>query len=212
MSNKDIKDILNKYITDKNDAELLLKWAIDKSSKYYIKNIVNTKINIEETKFDPKYNIGIEYSKDSKNKLSYRNKPQIELDTEYKDINNMIMLSNGVEKDTLRYILFGIKCLQKGIEYNIDNIKDIDYTNKYFNVLDTKHNTQCPQCKGRNTMPIMIQTRAADEPPLVRQTCKDCNIHFKPPRFRNIEDININRKMNKEDTNDDAPSPSDSDD
>ncbi|APG58245.1 DNA-directed RNA polymerase 30 kDa polypeptide [BeAn 58058 virus] len=121
------------------------------------------------------------------------------------------MLSNGLEKDILRYILFGIKCIQKGVEYNIDNIQDIDYSNNYFNVLDTKHNAQCPQCKGRNTMPIMIQTRAADEPPLVRQSCKDCNIHFKPPKFRNNNYIDINKKMKKEDTKDDDPSPSDSD-
>ncbi|QHR82576.1 DNA-dependent RNA polymerase subunit RPO30 [Brazilian porcupinepox virus 1] len=207
---KEIEDILYKYVKDKDEHDKLLEWAIEKSSKYYIRNITNTKINIEETKFDPKYNIGIEYSKDSKNKLSYRNKPQLELSNEYHDIVDMIRVNNGTEKDLLRYILFGIKCLKKGIEYNIDKLSDIDYNDRYFNVLDQKYNTPCPECGGKNTTPVMIQTRASDEPPLVRQLCKDCNKHFRPPKFRNITNINID-SAKKEEIRDDDQSPSESD-
>lgn len=62
----DIRELLSQYVDDAN-LENLIEWAMEKSSKYYIKNIGNTKSNIEETKFESKNNIGIEYSKDSKN-------------------------------------------------------------------------------------------------------------------------------------------------
>ncbi|AEN03627.1 DNA-dependent RNA polymerase subunit rpo30 [Yokapox virus] len=182
MSSIDIKDLLKKYIDDV-EIDDLIKWAITKSSKYYIKNIGNTKSNIEETKFESKNNIGIEYSKDSKNKLSYRNKPSIDTNVEYRDICDIIKSTSGNEKEFLRYILFGIKCIKGGVCYDIDKISDINY-DKYFNVLDEKHNIQCPNCKSKNTTPMMIQTRAADEPPLVRHACRDCKQHFKPPKFR----------------------------
>ncbi|AST09251.1 DNA-dependent RNA polymerase subunit rpo30 [Murmansk poxvirus] len=215
MSSIDIKELIAKYI-DNVEIDDLITWAMEKSSKYYIKNIGNTKSNIEETKFESKNNIGIEYSKDSKNKLSYRNKPSIPTNMEYKDLCDMIKGTSGTEKEFLRYILFGIKCIKRGVCYNIDKIKDISYE-KYFNVLDEKYNIPCPNCKSKNTTPMMIQTRAADEPPLVRHACRDCKQHFKPPRFR-MQFRNSDVKMrtiveNEEITDilpDNGPSPPDS--
>ncbi|QDJ95010.1 RNA polymerase subunit [Hypsugopox virus] len=200
---QEIKDVLHKYISDIDSAMQLFEWAMDKAQKYFIKNIGNTKTNIEETKFDPKNNIGIEYSKDSKNKLSYRNKPLIVTNSEYSDICNMIRITSGIEKEILRYLLFGIKCIKAGVEYNIDMLQDLDY-DKYFNVLDVKYNIPCPACKSKNTTPMMIQTRAADEPPLVRHACRDCKKHFRPPKFRAFD------YKTKEDVPDNAPSPPDS--
>ncbi|AGZ95350.1 DNA-dependent RNA polymerase subunit [Goatpox virus] len=183
---QDIEDIIYKYVKEKSKVKEILKWATDKASKFYIRNIINTKSNIEETKFEPRNNIGIEYSKDSKNKLSYRNKPLIETNKDYSDICNLIRTTNGTEKEILRYILFGIKCVQKNVEFNIDDIRDINYE-EYFNVLDKKYNLPCPECKSKNTIPVMIQTRAADEPPLVMHSCRDCKKNFKPPKFRAVE-------------------------
>ncbi|ASK51239.1 RNA polymerase subunit [Eptesipox virus] len=202
---QEIRDIVNKYISNKDIVEKLFNWATDKAEKYFIKNINNTKTNIEETKFDPKNNIGIEYSKDSKNKLSYRNKPLILTNVKYSDLCNMIRITSGVEKEILRYLLFGIKCIEAGADYNIDVLQDLDYE-KYFNVLDVKYNIPCPACKSKNTTPMMIQTRAADEPPLVRHACRDCKKHFRPPKFRDFD----YKTYKKEDTLDDAPSPPDS--
>ncbi|UED36621.1 RNA polymerase subunit [Swinepox virus] len=182
---KDIEAVVNRYVDDTNKAVDLLNWANEKATKFYIRNIFNTKSNIEETKFEPKNNIGIEYSKDTRNKLSYRNKPLIETNIDYKDICDMIRMTNGTEKDILRYILFGIKCIKKGVEYNIDKLIDVNHDD-YFNVLDKKYNISCPLCKSKNTIPVMIQTRAADEPPLVRHECKDCKKAFKPPMFKDI--------------------------
>ncbi|UWW15079.1 DNA-directed RNA polymerase 30 kDa polypeptide [Monkeypox virus] len=210
----DIRELLSQYVDDAN-LENLIEWAMEKSSKYYIKNIGNTKSNIEETKFESKNNIGIEYSKDSKNKLSYRNKPSIATHLEYKTLCDMIKGTSGTEKEFLRYLLFGIKCIKKGVEYNIDKIKDVSY-NDYFNVLDEKYNTPCPNCKSRNTTPMMIQTRAADEPPLVRHACRDCKQHFKPPKFRAFRNLNVTTQLiheNKEITEilpDNNPSPPES--
>nr|WGO62664.1 RNA polymerase subunit [Wadden Sea poxvirus] len=178
-----IKDIISKYIDNNDEVIKLLTWSIEKSYKYYIRNIINTKSNIEETKFDSKNNIGIEYSKDAKNKLSYRNKPSIIINTDYDDICNMIRSTSGVERDIFKYILFGIKCIKSGIEYNIDNIQDINYE-KYFNILDKQNNIMCTSCKSNNTTPMMIQTRSSDEPPLVMHTCRDCKKYFKPPSFK----------------------------
>ncbi|ABQ43509.1 RNA polymerase subunit rpo30 [Tanapox virus] len=179
---EDIKTLAKKYINDENELLKLLHWATEKSTKYYVKNISNTKSNIEETKFDSKNNIGIEYSKDAKNKLSYRNKPLILTNFEYSDICDLIKVTNGTEKEILRYLLFGIKCIKKGVKYNIDEINDINY-DEYFNILDKKYNIPCPECSSKNTTPMMIQTRSGDEPPLVRHACRDCKKHFKPPKF-----------------------------
>ncbi|AAR07392.1 35L [Yaba monkey tumor virus] len=179
----DIKKLAKKYVNNEEDLVKLLQWATEKSTKYYVKNISNTKLNIEETKFDPKTNIGIEYSKDAKNKLSYRNKPLISTNLEYLDICDLIKVTNGAEKEILRYLLFGVKCIKKGVKYNIDDINDIDYR-EYFDVLDKKYNIPCPECNSKNTTPMMIQTRSGDEPPLVRHACRDCKKHFKPPMFK----------------------------
>nr|ADB11575.1 M30L [Myxoma virus] len=207
---QDIEEMVKRYVPD-DVVPSLLQWASDKAFKFQIKNIINTKSNIEETKFEPKNNIGIEYSKDVKNKLSYRNKPSIVTNTRYEDICNMIKTTNGAEKEILRHALFAIKCIHKGVEYDIDKLPDVDYVDMYFNVLDQKHNTPCPNCKSKNTIPVMIQTRAADEPPLVRHACRDCKKHFKPPRFRDVE-TKQERYAQKEDVRDDDPSPDNSDD
>ncbi|ABI99199.1 RNA polymerase subunit RP030 [Deerpox virus W-848-83] len=212
ISNKDIENIIKKYINDSNEINDLINWANINANKFQIRNIFNTKSNIEETKFEPKNNIGIEYSKDTKNKLSYRNKPLIETHTsvEYADICNMIRITNGIEKEVFRYLLYGIKCIKKGVSYNIDNLSDIN-NDDYFNVLDKKHNISCPTCKSKNTIPMMIQTRAADEPPLVMHTCRDCKNHFRPPKFKDLSKRDLNIKtmniVKKEDVRDDDPSP-----
>ncbi|AUL80466.1 CPXV070 protein [Vaccinia virus] len=168
----DIRELLSQYVDDAN-LEDLIEWAMEKSTKYYIKNMGKTKSNIEETKFESKNNTSIEYSKDPSNKLSYRNKPSIATNLEYKTLCDMTKGTSGTEKKFFRYLLFGIKCIKKGVQYIKDKIKDVSY-NDYFNVLDEKYKTPCPNCKSRNTTTMMIQTRAANEPPLVRHACRDC--------------------------------------
>ncbi len=203
---RDIKDIVRKYVNDEEQMESLLLWAMEKSSRFYLRNIGNTKSNIEETKFEPKNNIGIEYSKDSRNKLSYRNKPLIPTNKDYVDICDMIRVTSGNEKETLRYLLFGIKCIKKGVEYDIEKLEDVKYES-YFNVLDEKHNTPCPSCGSMNTTPIMIQTRAADEPPLVKHSCRDCKNHFNPPRFRLHEKKRERISKSDDDSPPESPEP-----
>nr|AAQ76700.1 RPO30-like protein [Squirrelpox virus] len=183
VSDHDIAAAVRRYVSSNAETERLLSWASTMAARFYIRNIVNTKTNIEDTKFDPRDNMGIEYSKDAKNGLWYRNKPLIPTNAEYTDLCDMIRSTSGVEKDILRYALFGIKCLRKGVEYNIEELRDHEYK-PYFNILDEKYNPRCPSCRSKNTIPMMVQMRAADEPPTVRYTCRDCQKHFAPPRFR----------------------------
>ncbi|ALA62445.1 RNA polymerase subunit RPO30 [Turkeypox virus] len=179
----DMMKIIKKYIESEEDADKLLRWAIKNANIYYLRNIINTKINIDETKFKTVHNIGIEYSKDNKYKLSYRNKPSIATNIRYKDLCDLIRSTNGADKEILRYVLFGIKCLHNNAEYDIDNLMDYNY-DKYFNILDEKCNIQCINCKSTNTTPMILQTRASDEEPTVRVVCKDCGKNFAPPKFK----------------------------
>ncbi|QHG62595.1 RNA polymerase [Cetacean poxvirus 1] len=180
---KDVREVLSKYVDCKQSIEDVISWATDVAIKYYLRHISNTKSNIEETKFDSKDNVGIEYSKDSKNRLSYRNKPIIPTNLKYNELCDMIRITSGLEREILRYILFGVKCIHSNVEYDILKIHDVDYSD-YFNVLDEKYNVPCPECKSKNTTPMMIQNRAGDEPPLVRHSCRDCKKHFHPPMFK----------------------------
>ncbi|AAF44444.1 RNA polymerase subunit [Fowlpox virus] len=179
----DMMKIIKKYINSEEEAQKLLKWAIDNANIYYLRNIVNTKVNIEETKFKTVHNIGIEYSKDNKYKLSYRNKPSIATNEKYKELCNLIRSTNGIEKETLRYLLFGIKCVHAKVEYDIEKVPDYDYSN-YFDVLKEKSTIRCVACKSNNTIPMILQTRSSDEEPTVRVVCKDCGKNFAPPRLK----------------------------
>ncbi|ANS71116.1 RNA polymerase [Pteropox virus] len=179
----DMVSIISKYISNSELISNVVSWATVSASKNMIKNISNSKVNIEEPKFNHIHNIGIEYSKDSKNKLLYKTKPTIEVDTKYKYISDLIKTTSGIEKEVLRYILFALKCIDAKVEYDIEKLQDYDYS-KYFNVLDQSKNIRCPGCKGKNTIPLMIQHRAADEAPLVIHVCKDCKKRFKPPKFK----------------------------
>ncbi|AYO87839.1 MC034 [Molluscum contagiosum virus subtype 2] len=182
MASIDMREVLARYVEDADTAERLLRWATDKAAVYYLRNISNSKANIEETKFETANNIGIEYSKDHKNKLSYRNKPLIPTNLEYEYLCDLIKSTSGSDKETLRYLLFGIKCVRARVEYDIDKLPDYNY-DKYFHVLNEQSSAPCPVCRGRNTTPMILQTRASDEEPTVRYVCKDCNKHFSPPKF-----------------------------
>ncbi|WOC29272.1 RNA polymerase subunit RPO30 [Equine parapoxvirus] len=167
------------------EAAAIARWARECAARYALKNIVNTKTsNTEETNFEPAHNIGIEYSKDAKNKLSYKNKRSLEVRErdDYAEIRAQIRATNGLEHDALRYVLFAVRCAAAGVPYDLAQVRDHDYSG-YFNVLDEKHNLPCPSCQSRNTAPMMIQTRSADEPPLIRYACKNCQKSFNPPRF-----------------------------
>ncbi|ATI20976.1 RNA polymerase [Western grey kangaroopox virus] len=179
----DFRGIVSKYVNCENAVERLLEWATRKSAVYYLRNINNTKVNIEETKFDAVNNFGIEYSKDNKYKLSYRNKPLIPTNIRYSEICDLIKSTSGSDKETLRYLLFGIKCLHADVEYDIDRIPDYNY-DKYFKVLDDNYNLPCPACRCHSTTPMILQTRASDEEPTVRYVCKECGKNFSPPRFK----------------------------
>lgn len=179
----DMIAIIKKYVDSDIEAENLLKWAVKNANIYYLRNIINTKVNIEETKFKTEHDIGIEYSKDNKYKLSYRNKPLIPTNEKYKELCDLIRSTNGIDKETLRYLLFGIKCVHAKVEYDIEKVVDYDYS-KYFNVLSEKSNIKCVACKSTNTTPMILQTRASDEEPTVRVVCKDCGKNFAPPRFK----------------------------
>nr|WQH57840.1 MAG: MC034L [Molluscum contagiosum virus] len=183
MASIDMREVLARYVEDADTAERLLRWATDKAAVYYLRNISNSKANIEETKFETANNIGIEYSKDHKNKLSYRNKPLIPTNLEYEYLCDLIKSTSGGDKETLRYLLFGIKCVRARVEYDIDKLPDYNY-DKYFHVLNEQSSAPCPVCRGLNTTPMILQTRASDEEPTVRYVCKDCNKHFSPPKFR----------------------------
>ncbi|AQY16958.1 MC034 [Molluscum contagiosum virus subtype 1] len=183
MASIDMREVLARYVEDADTAERLLRWATDKAAVYYLRNISNSKANIEETKFETANNIGIEYSKDHKNKLSYRNKPLIPTNLEYEYLCDLIKSTSGGDKETLRYLLFGIKCVRARVEYDIDKLPDYNY-DKYFHVLNERSSAPCPVCRGLNTTPMILQTRASDEEPTVRYVCKDCNKHFSPPKFR----------------------------
>lgn len=183
MAALDMRAIIAQYVPSEDVVESLLAWASEKAAVYYLRNISNTKANIEETKFATVNNIGIEHSKDTKYKLSYRNKPLIPTNAEYKEICDLIKTTSGSDRETLQYLLFGIKCVRAGVEYDIDKLQDYNY-DQYFKVLDSKGNVRCPVCHGDDTTPIILQTRASDEAPTVRYVCKDCNKHFAPPKFR----------------------------
>ncbi|AWU47073.1 RNA polymerase [Sea otter poxvirus] len=202
----DLRSIVSKYIDNDEDINSLILWASHNSVKYSMRNISNSKVNIEETKFNHIHNIGIEYSKDSKNKLLYKTKQTITKDKKYAYLNDLIKTTSGLEKEMLRYLLFGIKCLHKKIEYDIHKLNDYNY-NIYFDVLDHSKNVKCPECHGKNTTPHMIQTRAADEPPLVIHTCKDCKKRFNPPKFKlktiKHEDAKDHDSVNGESSDDD---------
>ncbi|AIZ77272.1 putative RNA polymerase subunit RPO30 [Parapoxvirus red deer/HL953] len=184
MDDERLRALAAPHVPEDAAAEIAV-WAVACAHKFALKNIVNTKTsNTEETNFDPAHNIGIEYSKDTKNRLSYKNKRSLELveNDEYAEIRAQIRATNGLEQDALRYLLFAVRCVVAGVPYDIDEVRDHDYS-EYFNVLDEKYNLPCPSCKSKNTMPMMIQTRAADEPPLIRYACKNCQKSFNPPRF-----------------------------
>ncbi|ASC55614.1 RNA polymerase subunit RPO30-like protein [Seal parapoxvirus] len=170
---------------DASEAARIATWAAECAQRFAIKNILNTKTsNTEETNFNPAHNIGIEYSKDTKNRLSYKNKRSIEVveGDGYEDIRAQIRATNGIEHDALRYLLFAVRCAAAKVPFNIEDVQDYDYS-EYFSVLDKKHNLPCPSCKSKNTMPMMIQTRSADEPPLIKYACKNCQKSFNPPKF-----------------------------
>ncbi|QRY18928.1 ORF-58 [Teiidae poxvirus 1] len=179
----DILKIIKIYISSDEEADKLLKWAIKNANIYYLRNIINTKTNIDETKFKTVNNIGIEYSKDNKHKLSYRNKPSIPTNKKYDELCSLIRSTNGTEKETLRYLLFGIKCVHAKVEYDIEKVVDYNY-DKYFKVLESTGNIKCVECNSTNVTPMILQTRASDEEPTVRMVCKDCKRNFAPPKFR----------------------------
>lgn len=184
MDETTLRDLAAAHVDDAAAAEIA-SWALICAHKFALKNIVNTKTsNTEETNFDPAHNIGIEYSKDTKNRLSYKNKRSLEVveGGEYANLHAQIRATNGVEQDALRYVLFAVRCVAAGVPYDIDDVRDHDY-GEYFNVLDEEHNLPCPSCRSKNTMPMMIQTRSADEPPLIKYACKNCQKSFNPPKF-----------------------------
>ncbi|QGN68035.1 DNA-dependent RNA polymerase 30 kDa subunit [Equine molluscum contagiosum-like virus] len=183
MEAVNMREVLARYIEDEAVAERLLRWASEKAALYYLRNISNTKANIEETKFETVNNIGIEYSKDHKHRLSYRNKPLIPTNLEYQELCDLIKSTSGGDKETLRYLLFGIKCVRARVEYDIEKLPDYNY-DKYFKVLDERSGVPCPVCRGQNTTPMILQTRASDEEPTVRYVCKDCQKNFSPPKFK----------------------------
>ncbi|ABJ08948.1 RNA polymerase subunit RP030 [Nile crocodilepox virus] len=178
------KEALRKLVGDNEKFEELYAWSRDTSDIYYLRNIVNSKVNIEETKFSPINNVGIEYSKDAKNRLSYRNKAIIpSRDKRYHALTTAIEKTNGKDRDLLRYFLYGLKCLDAGVEYDLEKLQDYDY-DKYFSVLSDKSNTPCIYCRSTNTVPVIAQTRAADEEATVKYVCKNCGKNFSPPKFK----------------------------
>ncbi len=184
MDEDRLRDLAAKH-TDAAEAASIARWALDCAQRFALKNIVNTKTsNTDETNFEPAHNIGIEYSKDAKNRLSYKNKRSLEVDAneDYADLRAQIRATSGAEHDALRYLLFAVKCVAARVPYDIEEVPDHDYSG-YFNVLDEKFNLPCPSCQSKNTMPMMIQTRSADEPPLIKYACKNCQKSFNPPKF-----------------------------